>query len=140
MREINRASIINITFFILILFSASVIFGQDTQLPHISVDELKALMDNNTEIVILDTQPKKLYDRGHIKGAISFPFKMRLDGTEVLELPRDKLIVLYCDCGPGEADSNHLGLQLRELGFLDVKVLAAPSIRGWKEKNFPMGE
>ncbi len=138
MRKFNKARLLPTVLFILTVFNALYVFSQDSQLPRISIDELKALLDSSTEVVILDTQPKKLYDRGHIKGALSFPFKMKLDGSEVLELPRDRLIILYCDCGPGEADSNHMGLQLKELGFADVKVLAAPSIRGWIQKNYPM--
>jgi rhodanese-related sulfurtransferase len=124
--------------FSLLPFACGSVFAQEFKIPRISIDELKALLDKGTEVVILDTQPKKLYQKGHIKGAISFPFKMKLDGSEVLELPREKLIVLYCDCGPGESDSNHMGVQLKELGFSDVKVLAAPSIKGWKQNNYPI--
>jgi rhodanese-related sulfurtransferase len=124
--------------FFLLLFASCSIFSQEFNIPRISIDELKSLLDSGTEVVILDTQPEKIYQKGHIKGALSFPFKMELDGSEALKLPREKLIVVYCDCGPGEADSNHMGIQLKELGFLDVKVLAAPSIKGWKEKNYPM--
>ena len=140
MIDFNKARLIPAAFFVLTLFSALYVCGQDSQLPRISNDELKSLLDSGTEVVILDTQPEKIYQKGHIKGALSFPFKMELDGSEVLKMPREKLIVVYCDCGPGEADSNHMGIQLKELGFLDVKVLAAPSIKGWKEKNYPMEE
>ncbi|MBN2374211.1 rhodanese-like domain-containing protein [bacterium] len=138
MRKKCIINIIQILLLITIPGGFSCAYSQEQQIPRITIDELKALIDNNSEAVILDTQPKKLYDRGHIKGAISFPFKMRLDETEVMELPRDGLIVLYCDCGPGEADSNHLALQLQELGFSDIKILADPSIRGWKEKSYPI--
>jgi rhodanese-related sulfurtransferase len=131
-------SLILFPIFFLLLFASCSIFSQEFNIPRISIDELKSLLDSGTEVVILDTQPEKIYQKGHIKGALSFPFKMELDGSEVLKLPREKLIVVYCDCGPGEADSNHMGIQLKELGFLDVKVLAAPSIKGWKEKNYPM--
>ena len=63
---------------------------------------------------------------------------MQLNRSDVDHLPDDKLIVLYCDCGPGEADSNIMGVKLKEMGFLNVKVLASPSIRGWIQKGYPV--
>jgi hypothetical protein len=36
------------------------------------------------------------------------------------QFPDDRLIVLCCDCGPGEADSNHMGPKLREMGLLEI--------------------
>lgn len=138
MHYFSKSMLFSIALILLAVFNPSNCLSQEPQLPRISIDELKTLLDKDTEVVILDTQPKQLYDRGHIKGAISLPFKMKLDYSEVSELPNEKLIVLYCDCGPGEADSNHMGTQLKELGFLDVKVLAAPSIKGWRQNNYPM--
>ena len=55
-----------------------------------------------------------------------------------LSLPRDKLIVTYCNCGPGDADSANVAEQFLELGFSNVKVLADPSIRGWKQAGYPL--
>ncbi|MFC1820911.1 rhodanese-like domain-containing protein [Thermodesulfobacteriota bacterium] len=121
-----------------LLVNSTFAHAQDIQLPRISIDELKAMLDRKSEVLILDTQPEKLFQRGHIKGARSFPFKRQPDWSDAQKLPDDKPIVLYCDCGPGEADSNYMGLKLKEMGFLDVKVLAAPSIRGWIEKGYPV--
>lgn len=108
------------------------------EIPRITVNELKSMIDQGTSVVILDTQPKAIYDKGHIKGAVSFPWKARITTQDVAGLPRDKLIVTYCSCGPGEGDSANLAEQLISLGFNNVQVLADPSIKGWKEAGYPV--
>ncbi len=107
-------------------------------IPRITIDELKREMDRGVDIMILDAQPRALYDKGHIKGALSFPWSARLAERDVGQFPRDKRIVTYCDCGPGEADSSELAARLREMGFSNVKVLADPSIRGWMKAGYPV--
>jgi predicted sulfurtransferase len=71
------------------------------EVPRITAEELKQLMDKKGEYVIVDTRSSSSYDYGHIEGAIniysdpqgdSFPRQMMLGA-----LPRNKLIILYCD-------------------------------------------
>jgi hypothetical protein len=63
--------------------------------PRITLEEFKALYDNvATRPFIIDVRGLVSYEEGHIKGAISFP-EMDVD-ARVGELPRDKLIVAYC--------------------------------------------
>jgi rhodanese-related sulfurtransferase len=111
------------------------------EVPRITQEELKALMDSGDRIVILDCQPRGAYEEGHIRGAVSMPWRPQLDEEEVVDalaLPWDVPIITYCDCGPGEADSADVALQLIRMGFLDVKVLIDPSIRGWMEAGYPI--
>ncbi|MBC8445836.1 MAG: hypothetical protein H8D74_01415 [Chloroflexi bacterium] len=108
------------------------------EVPRIRPEELKALMDSGAYIVILDNRPRESYQMGHIKGAISLPWKPQMTIVDLEMLPMGKTIVTYCDCGPGEADSASVALQLIELGVeADVKVLAHPSIEGWIEAGYP---
>ena len=109
-----------------------------TDIPRITIQELKDMLDNGTPVTIIDAQPESIYAKGHIKGAISLPWKSQLDLEDVWTLPNDKTIVTYCDCGPGESDSADIAAQLIEMGFMDVKVLQDPAIRGWKEAGYPM--
>lgn len=63
--------------------------------PRISLHDFKALYDDPAKRpLILDVRTKDLYDAGHIKGAISFP-EADVD-TRVSELPKDRLIIAYC--------------------------------------------
>jgi rhodanese-related sulfurtransferase len=138
MKKITKACGILVVLFLWVLLYVPPGFCEDIQLPRIAIDELKILLDQGSDITILDTQPKKLYDLGHIKGAVSFPVKFKPVWSDVENLSKSNPIVLYCDCGPGEADSEYMGLKLREFGFREVSVLAAPSIRGWIEKGYPV--
>ncbi len=113
------------------------VFAEGDDVPRVTIQELKKMMDDKAPVVVLDAQPKRAYDKGHIKGAISFPWAPKLSDEQIAALPKGKPIVVYCDCGPGEADSVSVAERLLELGFNDVKVLKDPSIRGWKEAGFP---
>jgi len=108
------------------------------EMPRISVEELKKLVDENADVVILDAQQKRLYLQGHIKGAVHFPWKQQITAIDARFIPRDKPLVVYCDCGPGDTDSSEVAANLVALGFSDVKVLTDPSIRGWIEAGYPM--
>jgi rhodanese-related sulfurtransferase len=60
-----------------------------------ALDEFKALYDDPAKRpLILDVRAKDAFDAGHITGAISFP-ESDVD-ARVAELPKDKLIVAYC--------------------------------------------
>jgi len=106
--------------------------------PRISIQELKKMMDAGKPVTIIDVQPKDVYKAGHIKGAISIPWKSQIALEDVFNLPTEKPVVTYCDCGPGEADSSDVASQLLQMGFDDVKVLGDPSIKGWKAAGYPM--
>lgn len=108
------------------------------QVRRITVEELKALMDSGADVAILDVRPRESYDLGHIEGAVSFPWKPQLTYADVEMLPWSDLIVTYCDCGPGEADSANVAFQLIELGSeMEFQVLAHPAIEGWIELGYP---
>lgn len=119
--------------FLLLFGSAS---GAD--IARISIEELKEMMDKGTPVTIIDVQPKDIYAAGHIKGAISLPYKTQVELEDVWSLPEDQLIVTYCDCGPGEADSSDMAAQLVRFGYENVKILKDPSIKGWKQAGYPI--
>ena len=119
----------------LVLIAAVYAPAQD--MPRISIKELKDMMDKKTPVTIIDVQPKEIYAEGHIKGAISLPASKRIALEDVWSIPSDQLVVTYCDCGPGEADSADAAAQLFLFGY-DVKVLSDPSIKGWKKAGYPL--
>ena len=116
----------------------SVGYAAQEGIPRMSIQELKKMMDEKAEITIIDVQPKNIYDKGHIKGAVSIPWKSQLMLEDVWSLPSGIPIVTYCACGPGEADSNDFARQLIKMGYTDVKVLEHPSIQGWMEAGYPI--
>ena len=71
------------------------------EVPRITAEELKQLMDKKGEYVIVDTRSSSGYNYGHIVGAINIyndpqgdPFSREM---MMRALPRNKLIILYCD-------------------------------------------
>jgi len=100
-------------------------------------------MDSGARITILDNRPRESYQMGHIKGAVSLPWKPQLTIVDLefagLEShASDRPIITYCDCGPDEADSADVALQLMEMGVeADFKVLVDPSIEGWIAAGYP---
>jgi rhodanese-related sulfurtransferase len=113
-------------------------YAAHDEIPRIQIEQLKELIDSGADIVILDAQPKSIYNQGHIKGALSLPWVAELKETDVQHLSKEKLTITYCDCGPGENDSADLAAQLIDLGLRGVKVLSDPSIRGWEKAGFPL--
>jgi rhodanese-related sulfurtransferase len=114
------------------------LLAEGDDVPRITIQELKKMMDNKADVTIVDVQPKRSYEKGHIKSALSSPWTPRPNETLAATLPKTKLIVVYCDCGPGEADSVSIAERLIDAGFSNIKVLQDPSIRGWKEAGYPM--
>jgi len=97
------------------------------ELQHISARELKSLIESKSDILVVDVQPKKAYEAGHIKGAINLPWAKEISGP--VELPRNKSLILCCDC-THEEDSIDVAKQLiEEFGYDSnhIKVLTG----GW---------
>jgi rhodanese-related sulfurtransferase len=103
---------------------------------YVSIVKLKRSIERgDNSILVVDTQPQKAYEMGHIKGAVNFPWAMDLQTPG--NLPRDKTLILYCDCRD-EEDSIDVARQLKEKwGYDNVKVLKGGWSR-WKELGYPI--
>ena len=130
-------SFVSIAAITVFLFTGFTPAAMSQDIPRISIQELKQMMDSGKPVTIIDAQPRSVYEEGHIKGAISLPWKSHLELEDVWSLPNDIPIVTYCDCGPGESDSADVAAQLIRMGYDDVRVLRDPSIRGWKAAGYP---
>lgn len=90
--------------------------------------ELEELIKDKENVVLVDVRPEEQVTKeGMIAGAINVPF------TEVEEhldqLPKDKIIALYCNTGTKSAD---VAKKLVDLGYTKV----VNSIEGVKEYDF----
>ena len=132
--------------FILLLGISFTLFASEDvvlpDLPRISVEELKQMVDKKADIVIVDTRDGGSYAAGHIKGAINIQYDVTSDPMQrqmmLIALPMDKLIVTYCDC-TDDANSANVVQELYDLGYnLDkLRVLSGGSLR-WVEMKYPM--
>jgi rhodanese-related sulfurtransferase len=136
--SVRRIGVVVLSAWIVLFLFMSIGLSMQADVPHISIEELKKMMDKGEEVTIIDAQPADIYAEGHIKGAISIPWKSQIALEDVWSIPNDVPIVTYCDCGPGEADSTDIARQLMEMGYFDVMVLSDPSIKGWKKAGYPI--
>lgn len=99
----------------------------------ITAEELKAKMDNNDPVTIIDVRGAEGYAASQttIKGAFHFKLrriKSRLKYAPLKDLPKDREIVTYCAC-PADESSITAAQTLQEAGFTRVRVLKG----GWTE-------
>ncbi len=104
------------------------------EIPRITPEELKMMIENKANIVVVDNQPEAVYKEQHIKGAINFPWKMEIESSG--NLPKDKLLILYCGCAH-EEDSAHVANQLMKFGYKNIKLLEGGWLK-WVELGYPI--
>ncbi len=129
----------NFPIFLLLMIPAMGMMGSflwAQEFDHITPEVLKKLMEEGDQnILIVDVQPKGAYDLGHIKGAINFPWALDLQSNG--NLPKDKTLILYCDCGHEEG-SIEVAMQLREKwGYTNIKLLQGGWSK-WQQFGYPI--
>jgi rhodanese-related sulfurtransferase len=114
---------------------------ENTEVPRITCEDLKQLMDKGERLVIIDTRATSGYREEHIKGAINIYYNPAGDPVEramtFTALPADRPLVIYCDC----IDESDSAIMTQELKFQrydidDVRVLKLGFMR-WKELGYP---
>ena len=84
----------------------------------ITAEEAKAIMDTETDYIIIDARTEEEFATGHIEGAILIPEYEIADRAEA-ELPdKDALILVYCRSGRRSKIASQL---LVMLGYTNVK-------------------
>ena len=60
----------------------------------VTIEQLKSMLDNKSDVIVVDTRSQNSYEAGHIPGALSmdYPAEIRA-GIE--NLPRMKTIIFY---------------------------------------------
>jgi rhodanese-related sulfurtransferase len=112
------------------------------EVPRIAALEVKQLIAQKADIVIIDSQPAENYQMWHIPTAVNIPYISTANHTDrelmLIALPIDKLVVIYCLCEEG-MDSARMALELIRLGYDHdkVRVLEGGMVK-WDEKGYPM--
>ena len=94
----------------------------------ISVQGLKAKMDNKEDFVLIDVREKYEYEEFNI-GAKLIPLGEIMGALEDLEDIKGKEIIIHCRSGKRSAMAQQLMLQA---GFSDVKNLAG-GVLAWQD-------
>ena len=112
------------------------------EVPRIPADEVKRMIAEKADLVIVDTQPADNYAMWHLPSAVNIPYIFTANPMDrelmLTALPMDKLIVIYCLCEEG-TDSAKMALELTGLGYDkdNVKILEGGLIQ-WDAKDYPM--
>ncbi|MGA0608721.1 DedA family protein/thiosulfate sulfurtransferase GlpE [Caldimonas sp. KR1-144] len=113
-------------------------FLRQVAMSRISADELHALMERGEAPVILDVRAAGMSDLDPRR----IPGALRVDFREVRRhaatLPRDRDIVLYCNC-PNEASAASAAAVLAAAGLTRVRPLAG-GLDGWASAGRPIDE
>jgi len=68
------------------------------ELPRITCEQLKQMMDNGEPLVVVDTRLEFFFNMGHLPQSIDIPFQPEDEQTaRFLALPKDRPIIFYCD-------------------------------------------
>lgn len=97
--------------------------------PTIKVDSAVQVA-NDGGAIFLDTRTSVEYEVSHIPGAEFVDYEA-FDMSQLVDLPRDTAIVVYCSVG---YRSERIGEQLLEAGFTNVSNLYG-GIFSWKNEN-----
>jgi rhodanese-related sulfurtransferase len=86
----------------------------------ITRDELKAKLDRNERVILVEALPERYYLEQHLPGAINIPHD-QVDALAPALLPdQGAQIVVYCASGPCR-NSDIAVRRLVELGYTDVR-------------------
>ncbi len=83
----------------------------------ISTNEAIAMMEEETDYIILDVRTVQEYQAGHIKGAINYPNENIGDGAIDILPDKDQLIFVYCRSGNR---SKLASAKLVNLGYTNI--------------------
>ena len=83
----------------------------------VNPEEAAAMMESETDYILLDVRTRQEYEQGHIPGAICVPNET-IGSEEIPALPhREQLILVYCRSGNR---SKQAAQKLADLGYTNV--------------------
>jgi rhodanese-related sulfurtransferase len=92
------------------------------------------LQRGETGFIVIDARVPEVYARAHVPGAFNLPHRL-ISPETTAAIPRDKLIVTYCD-GVGCNASTKAALKLAELGFTVKEMVGG--IDWWRRDGHPV--
>ena len=132
-----------ITFFV--LYSASLIYAADktpeqvvqeakAAINEVSIDEVKKMIDNKEDIILLDVRDSEEYTTGHIPGAINIS-RGTLDFKVHSIIPdKNKKIIVYCGL---DLRSPLATKSVNDLGYKKA-INMIGGLKAWKEAGYPI--
>ena len=105
------------------------------EIPRITPEELNKMIESKADIVVVDNQPKTEYNKAHIPGAVNLPWAMEIEGP--VDLPRGKLLILYCGCAHEEDSASVADQLIENFGYEEIKLLRG-GLSQWQKSGYPI--
>jgi membrane protein DedA with SNARE-associated domain/rhodanese-related sulfurtransferase len=130
------AIVLALALFIFVKYIQRRRFYQSLQMLRISVEDLKRLIDEGYEPLVLDvrSQVSRSIDPDRIPGAGEI--SLEDPHANLADLPRDREIITYCSC-PSEASAALVARELMNRGFQKVRPLKG-GLNAWREAGYPI--
>ena len=128
--------VLALVLFVLVKYIQRRRFYQSLNMPRISVEELKKLIDEGHEPIVLDVRSEmaRSIDPGCIPGARIVLFENL--HSELAGIPNNREIIIYCNC-PNEASAALAARTLINQGVLKVHPLKG-GLDAWREAGYPI--
>ena len=82
------------------------------------IPEAKEIIDQDSDIIIIDVRSEEEYQTGHIEGAVCIPNEVISDQIERLLSDKEQEILVYCRSGRRSSQAVD---KLLDLGYTNVK-------------------
>ena len=107
-----------------------------TEIPEVTIAEVKAEQDKDSDFVLLDVRDEDEYRAGYIPNAVHVTRGMLEFSVENYIPDRDQKVIVYCAAG---LRSLLAAKSLREMGYTDTISLAG-GYRDWAAAGFPTAQ
>lgn len=89
--------------------------------------------------VFVDVRSAAKFGEGHLPGAINIPLSiMRANMVNAIrQIPPGKMVITYCNCGPGEHTAAVAVVDMNRTGFKNVAALK-DGYSGWLSAKLPI--
>lgn len=100
--------------------------------PEVTVDDVKARLENGQHPVLLDVREREEYREGHLEGALALPRGFMEMRVEEAVPDKETPVVAYC---AGGVRSLIAARTLKEMGYTDVSSMAG-GYTAWKNAGY----
>lgn len=107
--------------------------ASDQEFSVISTDQLKKMMDEKKEFILVDARTKEEYQEAHLVTAINVPEKQFEELVSTLPADKKSLLVFYCN-GSKCGKSKRTAKKATALGYTNIAIYNE-GFPVWEEKN-----
>ena len=100
----------------------------------IDAQKLKSLLEENSEIVVIDVRTPQEIEQGKLKGALTIDYRSDKFEAEIAKLDKSKKYALYCKSG---GRSGRAYDKMKDMGFTQLVDLEG-GFTAWESAGYPV--